>query len=105
VTSKQLRIFVTTALLAVMTQVSADDGLTPQGLLALGKYTGACGILTSIVNFQTATDLPGGDEFVTRFWSVEAARLGVSVEELAGRCAKSISAYDKLWEATKPGTK
>jgi hypothetical protein len=36
---------------------------------------------------------------LSRFWAVEAARLGMSVEQLSDRCNRSISTYDRLWNA------
>ena len=55
----------------------------------------------SIIQFQQTTKLEGGDEFVTRFWSVEAARLGMSVEQLSTKCNQSVAAYGKLWDAAE----
>ncbi|MGQ0645613.1 MAG: hypothetical protein ACT4O3_08995 [Elusimicrobiota bacterium] len=80
---------------------SAKDDLSAQGILAIGKMAGACGILDSMIQFQQTTKLDGGDEFVTRFWSVEAARLGLSVEQLSTKCNQSVSAYGKLWDAAE----
>ncbi|MCL1860745.1 MAG: hypothetical protein FWG52_04320 [Proteobacteria bacterium] len=67
-----------------------------QVLLVATKMAGACGILDSMIQFQETTRLEGGDEFVTRFWSVEAARLGMSVKQLSNQCDQSISAYEML---------
>lgn len=78
---------------------SAQSELTAQGILATGKMAGACGILDSMINFQKATQMEGGNAFVLRFWEVEAARLGMSVEQLSSRCNQAVSAYDKLWKA------
>lgn len=81
---------------------SAQNDLDAQGMLAIAKYTGACGILDSLVTFQKTTRMSGGDEFVARFWTVEAARLGLSVKQLSDRCNQSIAAYEKLWKAAEP---
>ncbi len=75
----------------------ADDELTLQGMLATAKIAGACGIMDSMIDLQKTTKLAGGDEFVTRFWTVEAARLGLTVEQLSDRCTKAIAGYDKMW--------
>jgi hypothetical protein len=56
----------------------AQNELSSQGILAIAKMAGACGILDSMIQMQKTTKMPGGDEFVTRFWSVEAARLGMN---------------------------
>ncbi|MHB8764840.1 MAG: hypothetical protein ACYDA8_10980 [Deferrisomatales bacterium] len=77
----------------------AADDLSLQGLLSTAKMAGACGIMDSMIQLQKTTKLPGGDEFVARFWSVEAARLGYSVQQFSDTCNKSIEAYNRLWSA------
>lgn len=77
----------------------AQNELSAQGILATAKFAGACGILDSMINFQKTTRMAGGDEFVARFWALEATRLGLSVKEMSDRCDQSIIAYDKLWRA------
>jgi len=79
----------------------ADESIDGQGILAIAKIAGACGILDSMIDFQAKTKMEGGDEFVTRFWQVEAARLGKTVEELSNTCNGAISTYDKFWDATE----
>ena len=74
-----------------------DDGISMQGMLATSKIAGACGILDSLIHFQKTTKMNGGDEFVSRFWSVEAARQGLTVQQLSDRCNKAISAYGTFW--------
>jgi len=81
---------------------AAQTELSAQGVLATAKFAGACGILDSMITFQKTTRMPGGDEFVARFWAVEATRLGLSVKDMSGRCDQSIIAYDKLWKAAEP---
>tara|TARA_R110002072_G_scaffold301652_1_gene481861 strand:+ start:2066 stop:2320 length:255 start_codon:yes stop_codon:yes gene_type:complete len=59
-----------------------QEGANPiLGILAVSKYAGACGILGLQAEFQSTTKLEGGDEFLVRFWTTEAARLGMSMEE------------------------
>lgn len=77
----------------------AEDELSRQGVMAVSKIAGACGILDSMIYFQKTTKIPGGDKFVARFWVAEAARLGLSMQEYSDRCNRSIAAYDKLWKA------
>lgn len=79
---------------------SQDDDFTAQHILVVAKMTGACGILSSLISFQEKTQMPGGDDFVSRFWAVEAARLGKTVEELAKECRQSITLYNTLWEVS-----
>ena len=87
------------SLLITLPTASAKDELTAQGILAIGKMAGACGILDSMINFQKTTKMERGKAFVLRFWEVEAARLGMSVEQLSNQCNQAVSAYDKLWKA------
>jgi hypothetical protein len=83
----------------------ADDRDGPQKMLAVAKMAGACGILDSMIQLQSTTKMQGGDEFVARFWSVEAARLGLTVSQLSETCTKSIKAYDEVWKAVASGAK
>ena len=80
---------------------TAQDELSSQGILSVAKMAGACGILDSMIQMQKTTKMPGGDEFVVRFWSVEAARLGMTVEQLSQQCDESIAAYGRLWDAAE----
>jgi hypothetical protein len=91
---------ITLALILVATTQSwaQEGGVTVQGMLASAKYAGACGILDSLVHFQKTTKMDGGDEFVARFWTVEAARLGLTVQQLSDRCNEAITAYGKFWD-------
>ena len=77
----------------------ADDLSTVQGTLAVAKFTGGCGILESMVNFQKATQMPGGGDFITRFWTTEAARLGFSMQQYVDNCNKSTEMYNQIWKA------
>ena len=78
---------------------NAEGDLSPQGILAVAKIAGACGILDSTIHFQKTTQMPGGDDFISRFWVAEAARLGLSMQEYSDRCNQAIALYDKLWNA------
>jgi hypothetical protein len=80
---------------------SAEEEFSMQGVLAVAKNAGACGILDSMIQFQTATKMAGGDEFVARFWNVESARRGMTVEQLSQQCNDSILAYGKLWDVAE----
>ena len=82
----------------------ADDSITAQGILAVAKFTGACGIMESMVNFQTATQMPGGDDFIARFWTTEAARLGYSMQQYVDNCNKSTEMYNQTWNAADTPT-
>lgn len=88
-------------LLTVALPSVANDELDIQGILAVAKMAGACGILDSAIHLQKTTQIAGGDTFVTRLWSVEAARLGLTVEQLSERCTDAIAAYNRMWNWTE----
>jgi hypothetical protein len=79
----------------------ADDSNTDQRILSVAKFTGGCGILESMVHFQKATQMPGGDNFIARFWTTEATRIGFSMQEYVDNCNKSTDIYNQLWKASK----
>lgn len=79
----------------------AQDDLSARGLLSVAKMAGACGVLDSMIQLQKTTKLPGGDDFVVRLWSTEAARLGLTVQQLSEKCNQSVAAYNRLWSAAE----
>ncbi|MDG6348577.1 hypothetical protein QAA18_07445 [Luteimonas sp. 8-5] len=93
----------TVLVLGLSVPASAQNEPSGQGLLVVAKMTGACGILNSMIQFQTSTQMAGGEEFVARFWNVEAARLGLTVQQLSDQCDESIGAYDRIWKALESG--
>jgi hypothetical protein len=64
--------------------------------MAAAKLTGACGVLQSLVNFQTTTRMNGGDAFIVRFVRMEVARLGMTVEDYFKSCKQAIAISDQL---------
>ncbi|MBL0009984.1 MAG: hypothetical protein IPP22_01185 [Nitrosomonas sp.] len=84
----------------VNANVNAQNDLSGQEVLAISKMSGACGILNSMIYFQNTTKMPGGDEFVKRFWGVEAARLGFSMQEYSEAVKKSIFARGSILAKT-----
>jgi hypothetical protein len=74
------------------------DTLDVQGLMVISKMTGICGVLSQMVQFQETTKMPGGAEFIARFWNTEFARLDMPRETFLKNCKGSISAYDRLRE-------
>lgn len=48
--------------------------------------------------------MPGGDEFLTRFFSMESARLGMSVDQYVQQCAKAAKVYEYYYDLTAPAT-
>jgi hypothetical protein len=67
-------------------------------LMVVAKATGMCGALTQLVNFQESTKMSGGDEFVFRFLSTEAARLGYTTEQFLAICPPSVERYNSVME-------
>ena len=71
--------------------------VTAESLLVVGKAAGACGILDLQLAFQQSTQMAGGNEFVVRFWTTEAARLGMTLPQYATEhCKSSLESYGKL---------
>jgi len=81
---KSVSLLGSVAVLFSILPLSANEALSGQGILATAKLAGVCGIVDSMIHFQTTTKMIGGDDFVARFWSVEATRLGFSVEQVCG---------------------
>lgn len=81
--------------------IAAEDGAESfQAALASAKFLGGCGILSQMAGFQQSTKMNGGDEFITRFMSTEAARLGVSVEKYMEACRQAGEYYQLLFDAS-----
>ena len=69
-----------------------------QELLSIGKLSGACGIFKLQIEFQENTKLEGGEKFIERFWTTEAARLGKSLEGYAAACHQAVSGYSTYFD-------
>lgn len=95
----RVRVFLIFVFFAASSPISADDGLSADGLLAMAKYAGFCGAIIGMHGFQQSTKMPGGDEFFSRFVNTEAARQGLSVQQMMTQCEASIAGYDKLMAA------
>lgn len=95
---KMIKVFLFTLLLLGGTFVHASNDQQDEaaGLFVAAKMAGACGIMDEMIDFQSKTKIEGGKMFVTRFWAVEAARLGMTVQELSTTCTASINAYDQI---------
>ena len=55
-------------------------------MMVTAKATGMCGVFSQMVNFQQATKMPGGDEFLVRFLTTEAVRLGHTLDSFMAQC-------------------
>lgn len=60
------------------------------------KLAGACGAYKQMADFQAATQMPGGDEFVNRFGATELARLGMTAPQFLELCEKAINNYNAM---------
>lgn len=67
--------------------------------LVISKMTGACGMVKQMAAFQEATKMPGGDDFLMRFMTTEAARLGETPLGFLERCKGAIEFYVELTKA------
>jgi len=99
IVSRNVAVCLALTLGALNASVARDDDLSARGLLSVAKMAGACGILDSMIRLQSTTKLPGGDDFVVRMWTVEAARLGMTVQQLSDTCNRTVEAYNRLWAA------
>lgn len=79
------------------TAFANDENSFAKGLLATGKLTGNCGIFKLQLDFQDNTELKGGEDFLARFWTMEAARLGLSLEEFVNNCHKIVEKYNTYY--------
>lgn len=87
--------------LGLLGSANASDEFELQDALSVAKFAGACGILKSMSQFQNATRMEGGSEFIERFWSTESARLGKTPEQYIADCNRFIEAYERLWAASE----
>lgn len=80
---------------------SQDGNIEFEGLMAAAKYSGFCGVISSMLRFQEETKMPGGDEFVARYINTEAARQGMTVANIGVQCKKAIAMYDSIMSAAQ----
>ena len=69
--------------------------------VAAAKLTGACGVLQSLVNFETTTRMNGGDALIVRFVRMEVARLGMTVDDYFQSCKQAIAISDRVASALR----
>lgn len=75
-----------------------SSSLQMTNILAVSKFTGACGVFGSLVDFQKKTQMLNGDEFITRFLKTEAARLGKTDKQFVSDCSNYIDTYNMMWK-------
>ena len=71
--------------------------------LQIAKVAGMCGALKQITSFQETTQMPGGNEFILRFFQTESARLGMELQDFLKSCIDSTDEYIKLVEELHGG--
>lgn len=72
-----------------------DDMSAAIEMMIVAKATGMCGVFSQMANFQSATKMPGGDEFVVRFLKTEAVRLGYTLESFMAQCPTVVEKYNE----------
>jgi hypothetical protein len=75
-----------------------NKALSLQKIMAMAKIAGACGILDQQIAFQKTTRLDGGENFITRFWLAESARLALPFDDFVKVCQNAISDYDRIFK-------
>lgn len=83
---------------------NAEDNVV-HDMMVVSKMAGACGVAQQMANFQRTTQMPGGDEFVARFWKMEFARLGVTQKEYITNCERSFELYKNYWDTAEAANK
>lgn len=87
-------------LLAVISATSMAKEENPAiDLMLVSKMTGVCGVMQGMAAFQKTTQMPGGSEFIERFWRTEFARLGKSQTQFLKECEQSMEMYRKYTAA------
>lgn len=70
-------------------------------VLSVANMTGVCMVLQSMSDYQATNKLAGGDEFIDKFWTSEAAKLGKKPEQFVKDCQITIDGYEKLWKLSE----
>lgn len=63
-------------------------------MMIVAKATGMCGTFTQMITFQETTKMTGGDEFIIRFLSTEAVRLGHTLDSFMAQCPNVVKKYN-----------
>jgi hypothetical protein len=88
-------------LLVFVCSAHASEEASLQDMILVSKMAGVCGVMQQMASFQSTTKMPGGSEFIERFWRTEFARLGKTQETFFKECEGSIAAYNQLWQASE----
>ncbi len=76
-----------------------DDVEALGSVITLSKMAGMCGMVRQLAFFQESTKMTGGDEFISRFLTTEAARLGYSLEDFLAKCVEISEEYGRIEQA------
>jgi hypothetical protein len=68
------------------------------GMMVVAKATGMCGVFSQMVSFQQSTKMSGGDEFIVRFLTTEAVRLGYTLDSFMAQCPSVVEKYNANME-------
>lgn len=74
---------------------NAQDAPSEEFLVQVAHLAGRCGALQAAVDLQSAYQAEEEAGFVLRLWSVEAARLGWSAQDLHRVCQEIVPAYQE----------
>ncbi len=80
----------------IITPAIAADNPSIKEMLTVANLAGSCETMQKMVEVQKEIQLPDGVEFVTRFWQIRAADLGVTVGQLTNRCKDINKRYDQI---------
>ncbi|WP_454842883.1 hypothetical protein [Pseudomonas hormoni] len=99
----RVSLYVSVLLLSISSISWADESTSNAGLeiLATAKMSGGCGILGQMVSFQESTKMAGGTEFLNRFMTTEAARLGFTLDKYVAMCRHVHEKYQAMYDAAE----
>jgi hypothetical protein len=102
---KTIKTLAIAGLLAISAGAQAQDDVQAQnhleGVLVNSKWAGACGMVRQLVDFNSTTQMPGGDEFVVRFLTTETARLGTTPLQFLEHCKGVADFHREVIKAVK----
>lgn len=74
-----------------------EDIDTVMQMMVSAKFSGGCGIIGQMMEFQSSTKMDGGDAFILRFLNTESARLGFTLDQYIQYCKDSNALYERYW--------
>lgn len=92
-------VFIPLLLISSTSWAEKSDSESGLELLVTAKMSGACGILGQMVSFQESTKMAGGTQFLNRFMTTEAARLGFTLDQYVANCRAVHEKYQVIYDA------